>query len=431
MSRIRLLTSLLLFCACSAFARDGYVVRVDSDTVYLDITESSAAAHPGADFAIYIESDTLTNPVTGEMLGKTHFIAAEGTVSSVEPKYAVGSLKMHSGDVLPGQYFKWRAASPAKAMLKAAWQSAGLDFAATGMALGSFTAPGAGEIALATREEVGIYTVDADDALSKIMAYRPGGFYRILSIDAADLNGTGRDSVFVSVYDSSTRSFQTLVLAAAEKLSRTDTLGWLTRAVALADGGRRLYGQQLFYSGALRRSQVRAVSYSSGTYVLDGAALPLPEPASVYGLAMLPGIVGKADTLVYVSDSGRLRLRGAQKSQDEIPGDYDAANDTLLLEDGVSLRIEPRLAARYADGGAAIFAAAVPDRQLRSGFASGPGDTLLVRLSGSGGLLEPQGEAALDGRGCDIDYGSVGRAGQGVAVCVVGHDGKTVVKLFK
>jgi hypothetical protein len=64
-----LLSSLVARPSCTfGTVPDGYVVKVDSSTVYLDWGKSSGV-QPGDSFKIFREGEALKHPVTGEVLG--------------------------------------------------------------------------------------------------------------------------------------------------------------------------------------------------------------------------------------------------------------------------------------------------------------------------------------------------------------------------
>ena len=433
MARIPTLLSGLLLFACGAVcAQDGYVVRVDSSGVFLDITQSSVAAKTGAGFAVYTEGDEIANPVTGVNLGKVRVTIASGTVTEVTPRYAVGRLDWQKSEVKPGQFFKWQDQVPMPSADKVVWQSDPLDYSAVALALGGFSAAGAGEIAVASQDTVRVYVFGATGMPEERFVYKPGGMYRILSLDAADLRGKNRDQLFVSVYDAFTGAFQTIVLEAGDKLQRTATLGWLSRAVSLPDGTKRLYGQQFFSTGELRRSQVRRVVYTEGSYSLDGNRLKMREPGSLYGLAILDEAAGEPTALAYIADSGQLKIRKMDRdSKTEIPGDYAITANMLTIADSGTLRFDSRLPSGRLDGRLVIYAATLPARGLVPNFFTGPGDALLRRLWWNGKTFIPSGDIALGGHICDIDSGFAGAPGTGVVVCVTGVDGKTVIKLVR
>src|SRR6185312_5978885 len=117
-----MITPLILLVSALASAQPadkGYVVRVDSETVWLDLTAADGAA-PGRVFEIYTEGAELKHPVTGASLGRVQSEVAEGRVSDVDEKFSTGVLTARKGDVKAGQRARFTAAAPAAVAPKAA-----------------------------------------------------------------------------------------------------------------------------------------------------------------------------------------------------------------------------------------------------------------------------------------------------------------------
>ncbi|MDE2490585.1 MAG: hypothetical protein KGM24_07030, partial [Elusimicrobia bacterium] len=77
--------------AAPAPAAKGYVVRVESATVWLDLTAADGAA-VGKRFEIYKEGPELRHPVTHALLGRAKEDVAAGTITDVEAEYSSGRL---------------------------------------------------------------------------------------------------------------------------------------------------------------------------------------------------------------------------------------------------------------------------------------------------------------------------------------------------
>src|SRR4051812_30449320 len=97
MDKLTLSAVCLLACtAVYAAAPDGYLVRVDSATVYLDWGTASGV-QVNDRFEVYREGETLKHPVTGEVLGTAQQSLGSGRVETVEPKFSVGHLDQSQG----------------------------------------------------------------------------------------------------------------------------------------------------------------------------------------------------------------------------------------------------------------------------------------------------------------------------------------------
>src|SRR5882724_3160563 len=75
----------------NAAVPDGYVVKVDSTTVYLDWGKASGVA-AGDQFKVYREGEPLKHPVTGEILGKSETDMGQGVIDAIEEKFSTGKL---------------------------------------------------------------------------------------------------------------------------------------------------------------------------------------------------------------------------------------------------------------------------------------------------------------------------------------------------
>src|SRR5258708_38110695 len=82
---------LLLAISCLAAVPDGYVVKVESATVYLDWGKASGVA-AGDQFKVYRQGEPLKHPVTGEVLGHTEQDLGQGVLDNVEDKFSTGKL---------------------------------------------------------------------------------------------------------------------------------------------------------------------------------------------------------------------------------------------------------------------------------------------------------------------------------------------------
>src|SRR5579864_9466412 len=87
-STAALLIAISLTHPVFAAVPDGYVVKVDSSTLYLDWGKSSGAK-PGDRFTVYREGEALKHPVTGEVLGHAQRTLGSGSLQTVEDKFSI------------------------------------------------------------------------------------------------------------------------------------------------------------------------------------------------------------------------------------------------------------------------------------------------------------------------------------------------------
>src|SRR5437660_3953141 len=98
---IALLALLITHPSSLGAIADGYVVKADSATVYLDWGKSSGVA-AGDQFSIYRSGEPLKHPVTGEILGQSEENLGQGVVDHVEGKFSTGKLVETKGLIKPG-----------------------------------------------------------------------------------------------------------------------------------------------------------------------------------------------------------------------------------------------------------------------------------------------------------------------------------------
>src|ERR1035437_5039697 len=92
---------LILPAALDAAVPDGYIVKVDSATVYLDWGKSSGV-QAGDQFKVYRAGEPLKHPVTGEVLGQTEVDLAAGVIEHPDEKFSTGHLVSVKSDVKAG-----------------------------------------------------------------------------------------------------------------------------------------------------------------------------------------------------------------------------------------------------------------------------------------------------------------------------------------
>src|SRR5262249_26974657 len=96
----------LVSAAASAAVPDGYVVRVESSTVYLDWGTASGV-QAGDRFDVYREGDVLKHPVTGAILGHARKTVGMGRVENVDAKFAIGHMDSVEDPLRVGDRSHW------------------------------------------------------------------------------------------------------------------------------------------------------------------------------------------------------------------------------------------------------------------------------------------------------------------------------------
>lgn len=342
----------------------GYVVRVDSGSVYLDLGEGSGAL-PGQAFTVYKEGEELKHPATGKSLGKIEEEMAAGTIREVMPLYSVGALSSSSsssGQAAPGMRARLGAkktAAPALVPPPAAspletgsrgpnWRSGTFDFQITGMAIADFDGDSKPDTALADDRNVSLYPYppQKDQALSRFQ--HPGTAVRILSLEASDLDGNGRAELFVSLYNETFTRFETLVLEvdAQGQWAKKGEFPWVVRAYQDGTGQRILAMQQLVDDKTFPFSTIYPLSWRDGKYSAGKPAIRNKRVDWVYDFTTA-NLDGTRPAVLSLTSTELLRVqfeKGSWKTS-------EAYSQTPLRVRwaGRVLAFHPPILARYAD----------------------------------------------------------------------------------
>jgi hypothetical protein len=271
----------------------GYVVRVDSAAVWLDLTAADGAA-PGRAFEIYKEGEELKHPVTGASLGRVQDEVAEGEIKDVSDKFSMGVILSRKADVSVGERARFTAPAPVAAP-KAAQKpgepetrapksmGATLPYEINAMAVGDFDKIGKPQIALASENVVRLYAYPLTDAKPLAEMTIPGAGLRILGLESADFDGDGGDELFVSVYDQSFGRFETRVLSMQNgKWLKIADLPFLTRSYQDATGKRVLATQQVVDDDYFPFGAIYPLVYNDGKYAQGKPALKFPRVDWIY-----------------------------------------------------------------------------------------------------------------------------------------------------
>lgn len=355
----------LLVAASAAVAQTpakGYVVRVDSDTVWLDLTAADGAA-PGRAFEVYSEGAELRHPVTDAVLGRVENHVAAGRIVDVEAQYSTGRLDEGAADVKVGQRARVDgapAAPPAAAPAAAAAapaaaadedarpgdaprrrpksRGAALGYAVAGMAVADFDGTGKPEIALASENRVYLYAYPAADGKTLAEAPIEGTGVRVLGLAAGKPDGDARASLFVSLYDSAFRRFETRVLKLdSGRWRKTAELPFLTRGYQDASGAAQLATQQVVDDDSFPLGRVHPLVYKDGRYAQGPSPLKLRRADWLYSFTTAR--LGGKDATLFTTPTHALRVqfdKGDWRTPDD---DYGQTPIRVRWGDGSSERL--------------------------------------------------------------------------------------------
>ncbi len=432
--------SLLIISVAAAQTSDkGYVVKVDSAAVWLDLTAADGAA-AGRSFEVYSEGEELKHPVTGAVLGRVQNTLAQGRIKDVSDKFSTGEIVSRTAEVKAGQRLRLTAAAPApvKTAPRAAGevdshppktQGATLDFAVNAMAVGDFDGGGRPQIVLASENSVMLYAYPVADAKPLASMTLPGTGLRILGLEAATLDGTDHASLFVSVYDDSFKRFETRVYKMeAGKWLKTAELPFLTRGYQDPAGARKVATQQIIDDKTFPFGALYPLAFEDGKYSQGRPKLPYRRVDWLYGFTTAK--LGAVEATLFLTPVHALRVQLAKDYWRTPDEDYGQTPLRVRWQDRL-LEFNPPMAVTYgSDGFEALYA--IRNLAALGGLASPFGlfnRAELVRKRWNGLAFENAWKADLPGAAQGLAVVDTG-SGKQLAVAVRGSAGQSSVWTF-
>lgn len=302
----------------------GYVVKADGTQIWLDLTAADGAA-PGRGFQIYEEGEDLKHPVTGERLGKAEKKIIDGNIEEVSDKHSLGRLAEASPLVKTGQRARLTTVvavpvapvapiashRPGEAELRAPRaRGASLPFVVIGMAVADFDGTGKPQIVLSDEKAFMLYAYPA--AENKILAQGeiPGTGARILSLEAADLDGDKKSELFVSVYNEQFRRLETSIFKLdGGKWVKTADLAFLVRSHQNAKGERVLACQQIQDDKTFPFGAVYPLAYQDGKYIQGRPKLNPKRAEWLYGFSYAQLDAAGEPAALYLTNVNSLRAQ--------------------------------------------------------------------------------------------------------------------------
>ncbi len=398
---------LFLVGARAARADSGYLVKIESGSVYLDLGEKAGAV-AGQAFQIYSEGEPLKHPVTGQDLGRVETPLAEGRITLVLPLYSVGRLLPEQPlDALkPGLRAKLLSAPSASASSRSAaqgaleraprWKSPPLPYPVVGMAASDFRGDGTTTLALADKRTVSLYEYPPKGAEPLSQLVIPGAGPRILSLAAGDVNGNGRAELFVTLHNETFDRVETLVLEWSDgRWKQIGELPWMVRSYQDGLGRPALAMQQLIEDETFPFSKIYRVAWADGKYA-PGEPVAFKRVEFLYDFTQAAFDPAKGPAVLYETSTDRLRAQfkdGFWKT-DEAYGQ----TPTRLRWHSRLLEFHPQVPVAYAAGKAAVFliknTAALGGLSEPFGVFNGG---QIERRAWNGIALEPEWRADLGG----------------------------------
>ena len=428
---------------------EGYVVKVEGKSAYLDQGRGTAAS-VGRRFSVYTQGEELRHPVTGASLGPVVNTVASGAVIEVQEKYCVGVLESGEDKVQPGQRFRFADDPPPTQAPRTGasedtldigkgdsrspyFRSGLLDIEAVDVAVGDVDGDGRQDAVLAGKNRVQAYAIDPSSrawtAVCSFEDKRTG--IQSLSVDAADMDKDGRDEVFLTLRSAFFQRVESLALRCENGVfQQKASLPWMVRAYKSAGKGWSLAEQQFDESEGATTSSIYGIEYADCRYARSKDALRHKGIRWLYGF----GLASNNDSPLSLSYNhvNRLRLQ-FKKGAWTTPGKYGQTTSRLKAKEE-TFYFSPRIIPEgVADSLAGVYTLRNIPRffALASSFGIYDRSELhFLRFNGIG--LESGWKADIGGYSAGLaEVPGSGGAADSLAVAVLGAEGWSSVWLFR
>lgn len=293
------------------------VVRVKDGHVYLDTSSAAPAPRKGDLFKVILSSEKLTNPKTGKELGLLYNYSPEGTITEVQPLYAVGKLPSLAGVEIGQEAVLERTTAAAEKTSAAevtpepaAAQHKKISYEPVeqeiiSLSSADITAPGDDNvITLSTKGEITVWH-RRGEKLEQALSYQLPAGKTPLTLSAAPLRQRPTAEIFATVYDANLARVSTLVLAYENNAwTVLDTLPYFVKEIGCG-ADKKIWAQRAFILGD-RPGNAREVLFEKEKFTVTAASLST-QHNWLTGLNLFPA--GQEDpSLLYTTSHGRIRL---------------------------------------------------------------------------------------------------------------------------
>ncbi len=339
------------------------VVRVDGNNVYLDTSDEKTAPVKGSTFKVILSSETLTNPKTGKNLGQLYKYSDVGTITEVQPLYAVGHLKSTQG-VSVGKTAVLEELAPALPTPVTSEETTPkstrptttynpIEQTVISLTQADVTVPGAQNIiTLSNKHEVTVFTRGEKETLQPALHFTLPQGKKGITISAAPVK-EGLAQIFVTVYQQDRGQISTLVLENNNgTLENTATLPLFVKELGCGST-KKIWGQRPFVLGTAPGS-AREIVYAKNKFT-TGSNQFNTNHAFIEGLNFYPVENAQKNNLITTASNGTLRLTLANGKRAESK-DYFGSTPLRMQYKQEILKFYPSIQAFGEPGNATLAA---------------------------------------------------------------------------
>ena len=308
------LSAVVFVCCLSlcAFAQMS-VVKIDGKKIYLDTSEEKTAPTKGSTFKVILSSETLINS-KGKNLGEIYKYSDVGTITEVQPLYAIGELK-EVKDIKVGQQAVFEEIKPIlptavkeetqkSTRAKTVYQP--IEQTVISLTQADVTAPGVQNIVtLGDNNQVWVLSRGEKETLKQELAYTLPADKKAMAVSATPVK-EGLAQIFVAVYIPGRNTIQTLVLENKNgALENTATLPYFVKELGCG-ADKKIWGQRPFIVDATP-GDAREIVFEKGKFVASGATFKTRRNW-LEGLNYFPIETAEKDNLIFTVSNGVLRM---------------------------------------------------------------------------------------------------------------------------
>jgi len=423
--------SVLSFIASVSWSvTDGYVVKVDSATVYIDWGTASGVK-TGDQFSIYRSGDELKHPVTKESLGRAETTVGQGVIEHVAEKHSTGRVWQPKEDlraadrvrllatpIAPAGTGTTAAAGDASVLptsgLKEIWRSKPLEGNPRALAIGDVDGDKQADVVVATTDQLEFFSWK-DGALVSRATFANRRYPRWMTVDIA--NVSGKNQIFATHFQDGVARAKVIVVEwNGKELVETGSLDGFSRVFPRLDGTAPLYTQQLSMSRELRLNDPRRATVDGGKFKSKDTVKFRQKISDdqLFGYAFGDWDKDGTEDEVYLQRGERLRffLKEAKVTAADIYG--GTKNDfTYTHEKDTPASVYPRLVSWTSASGQPLLLAPhnIPKLGIRFTYLKVFDKSEIVALGWTGSEMAPIWKLAMAGYLADFGVGDVSNAG--------------------